>query len=305
MALGVDRSSVRYVSVKPDQAPLRLRIHDLARTRVRYGYYRIYILLRREGWLVNHKRVYRLYRQDGLRDCLETRRGAFCGAGPLPLPAAHRVSWMGGREGERAGTASKLAFPRVSKQSLSLRLKRPRRHVSAASRERQPPATAPNALWSMDFVSDALFDGRRLRALTVVDAHTREALAIDVDQGIKGEQVVEAMMRIAALRGAPKAIRVDNGPEFVSKALDRWAYENGVTLDFSRPGKPTDNAFVESFNGRLRDECLNAHWFLSLADARAKIEAWRRHYNESRPHTSLGWLTPNEYAAAAALRAAE
>jgi putative transposase len=253
LALGVDRSSVRYVSVKPDQAPLRLRIHDLARTRVRYGYYRIYILLRREGWFVNHKRVYRLYRQDG----------------------------------------------------LSLRLKRPRRNVSAASRERQPPAAAPNELWSMDFVSDALFDGRRLRALTVVDAHTREALAIDVDQGIKGEQVVEAMMRIAALRGAPKAIRVDNGPEFVSKALDRWAYENGVTLDFSRPGKPTDNAFVESFNGRLRDECLNAHWFLSLADARAKIEAWRRHYNESRPHTSLGWLTPNEYAAAAALRAAK
>jgi putative transposase len=253
VALGVDRSSVRYISVKPDQAPLRLRIHDLARTRVRYGYYRIYILLRREGWFVNHKRVYRLYREDG----------------------------------------------------LSLRLKRPRRHVSAASRERQPPAAAPNQLWSMDFVSDALFDGRRLRALTVVDAHTREALAIDVDQGIKGEQVVEAVTRIAALRGAPKAIRVDNGPEFVSKALDRWAYENGVTLDFSRPGKPTDNAFAESFNGRLRDECLNAHWFLSLADARAKIEAWRRHYNESRPHTSLGWLTPNEYAAAAALRAAE
>ena len=109
----------------------------------------------------------------------------------------------------------------------------------------------------MDFVSDALFDGRRLRALTVVDAYTREALAIDVDQGIKGEQVVDAMCRIALTRGAPKAIRVDNGPEFVSKALDRWAYEHGVTLDFSRPGKPTDNAFVESFNGRLRDECVS------------------------------------------------
>ena len=105
--------------------------------------------------------------------------------------------------------------------------------------------------------------------------------------------------RIAAIRGAPKAIRVDNGPEFISKALDRWAYENGVTLDFSRPGKPTDNAFVESFNGRLRDECLNTHWFLSLADARAKIEAWRRHYNESRPHTSLGWMTPAEFASLA------
>ena len=233
--------------------PLRLRIRDLSQTRVRYGYFRIYILLRREGWLVNHKRVYRLYREEG----------------------------------------------------LGLRLRRPRRHVSAAGRERQPGASAPNELWSMDFVSDALFDGRRLRALTVVDAYTREALTIEVDQGIKGEQVVEAITRIAMIRGTPRAIRVDNGPEFVSKALDRWAYENAVTLDFSRPGKPTDNAFVESFNGRLRDECLNTHWFLSLADARAKIEAWRRDYNESRPHTSLGWKTPSEYAAAAALKAAE
>ena len=224
-----------------------MRIRDIAQTRMRYGYFRIYILLRREGWVVNQKRVYRLYREDG----------------------------------------------------LSLRLKRPRRHVSAAQRDRQPAALAPNELWSMDFVSDALFDGRRLRALTVVDAYTREALAIDVDQGIKGEQVVEAMDRIASIRGTPRAIRVDNGPEFISKALDRWAYENGVTLDFSRPGKPTDNAFVESFNGRFRDECLNTHWFLSLADARSKIDAWRRDYNECRPHTSLGWLTPVEFASSA------
>ena len=174
-----------------------------------------------------------------------------------------------------------------------------RRPRAAASRD------APNALWSMDFVSDALFDGRRLRALTVVDAFTREALAIEVDQGIKGDQVVAVMTRLALIRGAPRTIRVDNGPEFVSKALDRWAYENGVTLDFSRPGKPTDNAFVESFNGRLRDECLNAHWFLSLADAKSKIEAWRRQYNESRPHTALGWLTPQEFALAAAQQVAE
>lgn len=151
----------------------------------------------------------------------------------------------------------------------------------------------------MDFVSDALFDGRRLRALTVVDAFTREALAIDVDHGINGEQVVATMTRISAIRGVPKTMRVDNGPEFVSKALDRWAYENGVTLDFSRPGKPTDNAIVESFNGRLRDKCLNSYWFLSLADARTKIEAWRRDYNESRPHTALGWLKPAEYTASA------
>jgi putative transposase len=253
VALGIDRSSVRYRSTKCDQAALRMRIRDLAKTRVRYGYFRIYILLRREGWLVNHKRVYRLYRDEG----------------------------------------------------LSLRHRRPRRHVSAASRERQPAAMVANALWSMDFVSDALFNGRRLRALTVVDAFTREALAIEVDQGIKGEQVVAVVAQLAMLRGAPRTIRVDNGPEFVSKTLDRWAYENGVTLDFSRPGKPTDNAHIESFNGRLRDECLNAHWFLSLADARSKIEAWRRHYNESRPHTSLGWLTPIEYAAAAAKQVAD
>ena len=194
-----------------------LRIRDLAATRTRYGYFGIYILLRREGWFVNHKRVYRFYRDDG----------------------------------------------------LSLRLKRPRRNVSAANRERQPVARAANEMWSMDFVSDALFDGRRLRALTVIDTFTREALAIDIDQGIKGGQVVAAMARIALSRGAPRIIRVDNGPEFISKALDRWAYENGVTLDFSRPGKPTDNAFVESFNGRLRDECLNTHWFLSLEDTRA------------------------------------
>ena len=232
VALGVDRSTIRYRSTKPDQAPLRLRIRDLAKTRVRYGYFRIYILLRREGWMVNHKRVYRLYREEG----------------------------------------------------LSLRLKRPRRHVSAANRERQPAAAGPNQLWSMDFVSDALFDGRRLRALTVVDTYTREALAIEVDQGIRGEQVVEVMRRLAASRGAPTTIRVDNGPEFVSKTLDRWAYENAVTLDFSRPGKPTDNAYVESFNGRLRDECLNANWFLSLTDAKAKIEAWRRHYNPASQH---------------------
>ncbi|MGU3422391.1 IS3 family transposase [Methylobacterium sp. D54C] len=252
-ALGVGRSSVRYRSTKPDQAPLRMRICDLAKSRVRYGYFRIYILLRREGWRINHKRIHRLYRDEG----------------------------------------------------LSLRLKRPRRHVSAAHRERQPAALRPNERWSMDFVSDALFDGRRLRALTVVDAFTREAQAIEVDQGIKGEQVVAVVGRLALLRGAPCAIQVDNGPEFVSKALNRWAYENGVTLDFSRPGKPTDNALVESFNGRLRDECLNANWFLSLADARSKIETWRRHYNESRPHTALGWLTPQEFALAAALQAAE
>ena len=129
----------------------------------------------------------------------------------------------------------------------------------------------------------------------MVDACSREALAIDVDQGIEGEQVAQAMTQIAMTRGAPRTIRVDNGPEFISEALDRWAYENGVTLDFSRPGKPTDNALVESFNGRLRDECLNEHLFLSLAAARRIIEAWRTDYNNVRPHSSLCGLAPAEF----------
>ena len=148
----------------------------------------------------------------------------------------------------------------------------------------------------MDFVSDQLYDGRKLRALTLIDAYTRECLAIWVDQGIRGEHVVSVVDTVSGERGAPRRIQVDNGPEFVSKVLDRWAYERKVELAFSRPGKPTDNAHIEAFNGRLRQECLNQHWFLSLADARCKIEAWRRGYNESRPLGALGWATPAEFA---------
>ena len=248
-ALRFDRTSHRYRSTRDDQAFLRHRIRDIAASRVRYGYRRIYIVLRREGIIVNHKRVRRLYREEG----------------------------------------------------LNLRIKRPRRHVSAAHRVERSAVTTANDVWSMDFVSDALFDGRRLRALTLLDVYTREALAIEVDQGIKSEQVVAVLDAVTAGRGAPKRIRVDNGPEFVSNALDRWAYQNGVVLDFSRPGKPTDNSSIESFNGRLREECLNAHWFLSLDDARAKIEAWRVFYNESRPHSALGDRTPREFASRAAV----
>ena len=144
---------------------------------------------------------------------------------------------------------------------------------------------------------DALFDGRRLRVLTVVDNYTRESLAIDVGQSsLKGEDVVNTLHRIVVHRGLPETIKVDNGSEFVSKVMDKWAYECGVELDFSRPGKPTDNAKVESFNGRFRKECLNAHWFLSPVDAKAKIEEWRQYYNESRPHSALKWATPSEFA---------
>jgi putative transposase len=155
----------------------------------------------------------------------------------------------------------------------------------------------------MDFVADALFDGRKLRTLTVVDHYTRESLAIDVGQSSKGEDVVMTLNRIIATRNIPETIKVDNGSEFIYKAMDRWAYEHGVELDFSRPGRPTDNAKIESFNGRFRQECLNQHWFLSLDDAESKIEAWRKDYNERRPHSALGWETPAEFALRARLSA--
>lgn len=148
----------------------------------------------------------------------------------------------------------------------------------------------------MDFVSDSLFNGRRIRALTVVDNFSRECLAIHVGQSIVGDRVVEVMDALKRFAGRqPARIQMDNGSEFISKAMDKWAYENNVVLDFSRPGKPTDNAFIESFNGSFRDECLNINWFLSLEDAREKIEAWRRDYNDFRPHSALGNMTPSEF----------
>jgi putative transposase len=240
----MSRSLYAYQSVARDSSALVMRIKEIAATRVHYGYRRVHVMLRREGWQDNVKRVYRLYRGEG----------------------------------------------------LSLRLKRPKRNKSARLRQPKHLVTAMNQIWSMDFVADALFDGRRLRALTVVDNYTRESLAIDVGQSLKGEDVVNTLNRIAAQRGLPATIKVDNGSEFISKVMDQWAYERGVELDFSRPGTPTDNAKVESFNGRLRQECLNTHWFLSLDDARSKIEEWRRDYNEVRPHSALQWATPAEFA---------
>ena len=151
----------------------------------------------------------------------------------------------------------------------------------------------------MDFMSDELFDGRRIRLLTIVDNFTRESLAIKVAACIGGQGVVEVLHQLMQRHRLPKSIRVDNGPEFTSKCLDQWAYLNGVELDFSRPSKPTDNAFIESFNGRLRQECLNENWFLSLEDASEKVESWRRHYNGERPHSALGNLSPREFVALA------
>ena len=181
-------------------------------------------------------------------------------------------------------------------EGLNLRAKRPRRRVAAAHRLDRPELTTTDQCWSMDFVADELFNGRRIRALTVVDNFSRECVGIHVGHRIRGNDVVEVMDALKCLEDrCPKRIQVDNGSEFISKALDKWAYENKVTLDFSRPGKPTDNPFIESFNGSFRDECLNTNWFLSLDDAREKIETWRKDYNEFRPHSSLANLTPNEF----------
>ena len=205
-----------------------------------------------------------------------------------------RVHVLLRREGHKDNV--KRVYRLYREAGLSLRLKRPRRNKAAKLRQSKEIARAINEIWSMDFVADALFDGRKLRMLTVVDCFTRECLAIDVGQSLKGDDVVDSLNRIAAQRGLPATIKTDNGSEFISKAMDKWAYERGVELDFSRPGKPTDNARVESFNGRLRQECLNAHWFLSLEDAQAKIGAWRTYYNETRPHSALDWATPAEFA---------
>ncbi len=163
----------------------------------------------------------------------------------------------------------------------------------------RPELSTIDQCWSMDFVADNLYNGRRIRALTVVDNFSRECLDIHVDSSIKGNQVVARLEWLRVISGRkPIRIQVDNGSEFISKALDKWAYENEVVLDFSRPGKPTDNLFIESFNGSFRDECLNTHWFLSVSDARTKIETWRKEYNEFRPHSSLEDQTPNDFALA-------
>ncbi len=180
-------------------------------------------------------------------------------------------------------------------EGLNLRSKRPRRNRSGSHRLDRVELSTTHQSWSMDFVADQLFDGRRFRALTVVDNYSRKCLAIHAGQSIKGEDVVHIMERLKETYGVtPGRIQVDNGSEFISKALDKWAYDHQVTLDFSRPGKPTDNPFIESFNGSFRDECLNVNWFLSLEDAQDKIDAWRKEYNEFRPHSSLGDLTPEQ-----------
>jgi putative transposase len=180
-------------------------------------------------------------------------------------------------------------------EGLALRRKR-RRKGAAGIRAVIPAAVRPNEHWSMDFVSDSIVTGRRFRALTIVDNYTRECPAIEVDTSLGGARVVNVLDRLAETRELPEVITIDNGPEFAGKALDEWAYRKSIKLNFITPGKPVENAYAESFNGRLRDECLNTNWFMNLKHARNVIEDWRRDYNEVRPHSSLKNMTPMEYA---------
>lgn len=233
----------QYVSKKPvTDAPLKEQLLELARERPRFGYQRLWKMLRRKGEKVNRKRVYRVYRELGL--------------------AVRR---------------------------------RKRKKIAAAARVPTPAPTRPDQRWSMDFMLDGLRNGRRFRTLNIVDDYTRECLAIEVDFSLPGARVVRVLDGLAVTRGLPETITIDNGPEFAGKALDEWAYEKGVTLQFIRPGKPIENAYIESFNGKFRDECLNTHVFKNLLHARALIGAWRDDYNQVRPHTALGLLSPEEF----------
>nr|WP_155419566.1 IS3 family transposase [Ralstonia solanacearum] len=242
--VGISRSLFHYEPRRRvDDEALTGRMMAIAAQKRRYGYRRIHVLLQREGWLANHKRIWRLY----------------------------------------------------SKAGLSVR-KRRRKRIAAVERKPLPVPTGPNQSWSMDFVSDGLAYGRQFRCLNVVDDYTRECVAIEVDTSLPGLRVKQVLERLKEMRGLPASITVDNGPEFAGKVLDAWAYEAGVTLSFIRPGKPVENAYIESFNGRFRDECLNEHWFVSMRHARQLIEEWRIEYNTERPHSSLGYLTPAQFA---------
>jgi putative transposase len=196
------------------------------------------------------------------------------------------------REGLRVN--HKRVYRLYRQEGLSLRVKR-RRRQAASPRQMPPPVTRPGERWAMDFVTEHTSDGHRFRILTLIDTFTRRAPAVVIERSIGGPRVVRFLDQVAAMWGYPKTITVDNGPEFISNVLDQWAHAHGVHLHFSRPGKPVDNAFIESFNGRLRDECLNTNWFYGLEHAREIIHDWLADYNERRPHSSLAGLTPAEY----------
>ena len=221
---------------------IRGRLKELAARYRRFGAWKFHKILRREGLAVNHKRVERIYKQEG----------------------------------------------------LSLRVKK-RKKLKAVSRVPLPRPVRMNQRWSMDFIHDKLWEGGKFRALSIVDTFTHECLTLEVDTSLGGERVKRVLERLASERGLPEAITVDNGPEFISQVMDEWAYRRGVKLDFIRPGKPTDNPFVESFHDKFRDECLDDHYFSTLFEARGIIENWRIEFNTFRPHRTLKGLTPEEF----------
>jgi putative transposase len=238
----ITRRSFRRPPSPDRNADLRKRLRTLAEQCRRWGCPRLYRLLRPDGFNVNHKRVERVHRQEG----------------------------------------------------LSLRRRQKRKRVSHL-RVVRPLPTGANQIWAMDFIYDSLWSGRRYRALAIIDHWSRESLAIEIDVSLTGERAKRVLERLRASRGLPEVILTDNGPEFTGRVLDQRASDNHVQLQFIEPGKPIQNAFIESFNSRLREECLNQHVFISLDDARRKIEAWRQDYNQVRPHSSLGHLTPDEF----------
>lgn len=243
--LQIERMTLRYDHRRDPQEALRIRLRELAGSRVRYGYRRLTVLLRREGWKVDAKRIYRLYTQEGLIVGMKRRK-------------------------ERAQ----------------------RQHIA------QGMALRPNQRWSMDFVAQRLAYGRWVRVLTVVDQFTRECLCLHAYTTLSGEKVAAALDKVVVDRGAPESITADNGTAFCSKAKDHWAYSNGVHLDFIGPGRPVENGYIESFRGKLRDECLNVDVFFSVADAREKLARWPEDYNDIRPHSALDVRAPAVFAAA-------
>ena len=243
--LRVDRSTLRYVSQRPDDAPERALLKELAAERRRFGYRRLREMARRKGVVMNLKKVYRLYCELGLK-----------------------VRRRGGRK-RAIGTRAPLE-----------------------------KAAGPNAIWVLDFVSDTLETGRRFRVFNVEDQFTRRGLGVEIDTSLPGRRIVRVLDRLVAAWGRPAMIVSDNGTELTCNAMLKWTTEQSISWHYIAPGKPMQNGFMESFNGKLRDECLNEHVFSSLAEARRVIEAWRVDYNEVRPHSSLAYQTPEEFAAA-------
>lgn len=221
---------------------MKAKLTDLAQQKPRYGYRRLGILLRREGEVVNHKRVFRVYQAAGL--CVKRRQ----------------------------------------------------RKRLVRSGQQQMMASAPNQQWAIDFVHDRLASGRTIRVLTVVDTFTRECLALEVDSCLPSQRVTRTLDAIIFERGRPESIRMDNGSELTSRHFLAWGVDRRISLNYIQPGKPVQNAYAESFNGKLRDECLNTNWFVNLWEARRRIHLWRDEYNNQRPHSSLGYLTPYEFA---------